>query len=402
MGATDAILARYTSEAEEKSLFIDQLVERAEQDQRDLNEQEMDLLKRSRDRIHELTGLIDPLKDAALITAQSRERTAEISAQFAAARGDLPGEPWKYRSAGAYVLDYWRARVGNEDAQKRISLFQRAASHQTTADNPGLIPTPILGPVVSFVDGNRATVTALGVAQLPGSGSFSRPTVVAHSAAGPQTAEKGELVSQKMTINKVNVSATTYGGYVNVSRQDADWTQPSIMDVLITDLAAQYAIETETATVTALSGAAAAGGTLPATPTAADVAGHFWTAAGSVYQAVYGAGSLIAVTGPDMLTILGPLFPPVNPMNAQSAGLTAGDYGSGPVGSIAGIPVYMTPNIAVKTILVMSTAAAECYEDRIGALQVVEPSVLGIQLAYAGYFASVILQPTGIVKILGT
>ena len=50
-----------------------------------------------------------------------------------------------------------------------------------------------------------------------------------------------------MTIGKVPVTADTYGGYVNVSRQDIDWTQPAIMDIVINDLAGQYAIETEDA-----------------------------------------------------------------------------------------------------------------------------------------------------------
>jgi hypothetical protein len=42
------------------------------------------------------------------------------------------------------------------------------------------------------------------------------------------------------------------------------------------------------------------------------------------------------------------------------------------------------------------------YEDRIGSLQVVEPSVLGVQVAYAGYFASLIVEATGIVKVTVT
>jgi hypothetical protein len=50
-------------------------------------------------------------------------------------------------------------------------------------------------------------------------------------------------------------------------------------------------------------------------------------------------------------------------------------------------------------MLVMSTASAEVYEDRIGALQVVEPSVLGVQVAYAGYFADVVISAAGIQKI---
>ena len=58
--------------------------------------------------------------------------------------------------------------------------------------------------------------------------------------------------------------------------------------------------------------------------------------------------------------------------------------------------------MAALTTLVLSTAAAEVYEDRVGALQVVEPSVLGVQVAYAGYFADLVMQAAGIQKIVKT
>jgi hypothetical protein len=35
-------------------------------------------------------------------------------------------------------------------------------------------------------------------------------------------------------------------------------------------------------------------------------------------------------------------------------------------------------------------------------LQVVEPSVLGVQVAYAGYFAALVIEADGIVKIATT
>ena len=38
------------------------------------------------------------------------------------------------------------------------------------------------------------------------------------------------------------------------------------------------------------------------------------------------------------------------------------------------------------------------YEDRIGSLQVVEPSVLGVQVAYAGYFTWLVVETTGLAE----
>jgi hypothetical protein len=175
------------------------------------------------------------------------------------------------------------------------------------------------------------------------------------------------------------------------------------MDLVINDLAAQYAITTEASAVQAFYAGGTAGPTIPASPTGDVVANQFWTAAASVYTATKGQGRVLAVASPDVLGILGPLFQPVNPMNQQGEGFSAAGFGLGAAGAISGIPIYVTSGFAAaKSLMMISSAAAEVYEDRIGSLQVVEPSVLGVQVAYAGYFASLIVQNTGIVKITVT
>jgi HK97 family phage major capsid protein len=399
MTATDSILARYSAEIEERQKFIDGLVEDADQAGRDLTAQELELVTRTRDRIQEVNAQIDPLKEAAAISRASQTRTAEIAEQFAEARNGHPARTIEYRSAGAYVLDYWKARVGVEEAANRIELYTRAAAHQTTADNPGLLPEQILGPVINFIDAVRPLVSALGPRQLP-SGTWSRPRVTQHSNIAKQTGEKTELVSRKLIIGKIPVAADTYGGYVNVSRQNIDWTQPGVMDIIINDLAGEYSIVTEAAAGTTFTAAASAGPTIPADgATSQDIANALWTAAGSAFAATQGQGSLILAVSPDMLGLVGPLFAPVNPQNAQSAGFHAGTFGSGVMGAVSGITVAMSAGLATGTMLVLSTAAAEVYEDRIGSLQVVEPSVLGVQVAYAGYFAPLVIEPAGIIKI---
>src|SRR4029077_3954756 len=161
MGAGDALLARYQAEIEERSKFIDGLVEAAEKDQRDLTEQEMTLLARTRDRIKELNDQVAPLQSTIEIAVPSRRRTQELMQQFTEARDPKAATPFEYRSAGEYVLDVWRARLGNHDVAERLDLFNRAAAHQTTGDNPGLLPEQILGPVVNFVDVSRPLISAL-------------------------------------------------------------------------------------------------------------------------------------------------------------------------------------------------------------------------------------------------
>jgi HK97 family phage major capsid protein len=401
MGATDQMLARYVAEIEERQQFIDSLVESS--DGKDLTDEKAELVTEARNRIERVNEMMKPLEEARRISGDSAERIRQLAVYM---QGDKQQpQQVEYRSAGAYALDMWQAGLGDEKARDRMRRWgqeNRAAAHETTADITGLLPAPIVGGVVNFIDAARPVVGQLGPRQLPSS-SFKRPKVTQHTAVAAQSAEKAELTSQKMIITSVSPTPSTLGGYVNISRQSISWSEPQVMDLVIQDLAAQYAILTEETAVQAFYAGGTAGPTIPATPSAADVAGALWTAAGSLYTATKGQGRIIAAVSPDVLGIIGPLFAPVNPTNAQSAGFSAGDFGQGVVGSVAGITVVVTAGFAAtKHMMVLSTAAAEVYEDRIGSLSVVEPSVLGVQVAYAGMFAPLIIDATGIIKVTVT
>ena len=392
------MLARYVAEIEDRQQFIDGIVEAA--GGRDLTDDQLELVSETRNRIAKVNELMGPLEEARRISGDSAERIRQLAVYM----NQQPATPREveYRSAGEYICELWRARLGTQEAQDRLEIYHRAASHQTTADNAGLIPTPILGPVVDFIDSNRALVTQLGPRQLPGQ-TWSRPLVTQHTSVAVQSAEKAELVSQKMTITKLTGTAATYGGYVNVSRQDVDFTTPGIMDIVVSDLAAEYAIQTEAAAATAFDTASTVGIAIPTgAATAAAIQTSLWDAASKIYTATRGAGRVVAFMGPDMLPVIGPVFPPVTPFNAYSPGFEAVNFQTGLVGQISGIPVYVSSGIGAQRMLILSTAAAEVYEDRIGSLQVVEPSVLGVQVAYAGYFTPMVIAGAGIVKVVKT
>jgi HK97 family phage major capsid protein len=400
MRATDQMLARLSGEIAEKQNFIDGVVEAAENEGRDLTSQEMELVTRARTRQGELNDQAKPMQEAAEIAHESARRISEI--------GRLMGDQKKpvgeiaYRTAGEWTVDYIAAVTGSISAKERIEQYTRAAAHQTTADNPGLLPVQIVGDLINFVDQSRPLIGFFGARQMP-SGSWSRPRITQHTNIAAQSAEKTELVSRKMLIDSVPVVATTLGGYVNLSRQNQAWSQPAIMDIVVSDLAGQYAIETENAFADALMAAATAETALPTgAATAAQVSAALWTAVGNVYTATKGVGRLFQAVSPDMLGILGPLFAPVNPQNSQSTGFNAADIGSGTVGSISGVPVIVSAGLNAGSWLVGSTAGAEVYEDRIGVLSVIEPSVLGTQVAYGGFFADVVLVPTALRKIAKT
>ena len=401
-GQTDAMIARLESDLEERNAFVENLVANAQDGNRDLNSQEMELIAGARDRIGEVSKQLGPLRETSKITIESRNRMREIDTEMQTQRRRPGGgEPVEYRGAAPT----WRTCTTPSSATtrpvERMEIFHRAAAHQTTADNPGLLPESIVQPIVNFIEVARPLVGSLGPTDL-GPGAWSYARVTQHTQVAKQAGEKTELASRKMTVTKTPLGADTFGGYVNVSKQDINRSSPAILDMIINDLAQQYAIETEEEAAGVLWAAATAGPIIPTGPaTASAVAQAIWAAAGSVFAATKGQGRTVVAVSPDMLGLIGPIFPPVNPTNAFSSGFSF-PIGQGDQGSIAGLTVVMSAGLDTGQILVYSTAAAKCFEYRYGNLQVVEPSVWGVQVGYAGDFDAVVIEPAGVVKVAKT
>jgi len=400
MSATDAMLARFQAELEERRTFMDGLVEAAESAGRDLTPEETDLYTRARDRMRVISGQMEPLQEGARIAIESRTRTQELVGLYQNARNPQAANV-EYRTAGAYVADLYYARLGDTESMQRLDVFHRVAAHQTTADNPGLLPETIVSPLVNFIEVARPICATLGPTDL-GSGAWAYARVTQHTQVTKQVGEKTELASRKMLVTKTPLGADTFGGYVNVSKQDINRSSPAILDMVISDLAEQYAIETEEEAADVLWAAAVAGPVIPTGPaTALAVAQAIWTAAGQVFAATKGQGRTVVAVAPDMLGLIGPIFPPVNPTNAYSSGFSL-PLGQGDQGSIAGLSVIMSAGLDTGQILVYSTSAAKAFEYKYGNLQVVEPSVWGVQVGYAGDFDCVVIEPTGVVKVVKT
>lgn len=400
--ANDAMIRRLERELEERQAFVNGVIGAAEDAQRDLNDTESATLADARNRMSALKSQIDQLEDVARVAGEVSARAKAVDLAISTARGKGGAGPVEYRSAGAYALDMYQSALGDRAARDRIEVFHRAADHQKTSDNLGVIPDPVVGNVINFIDAARPIVSLLGPMAMPSS-SWHRPKVTQHTAVGPQGAagaaadEKSELVSQKMTITRLPANAVTYGGYVNVARQNIDFSSPQILDLIINDMAAQYAVDTEAATGDSLMGVA----TTPVVigSTAATIGAGVWKAAAKAYIATKGQGRLVIAVSPDKLEAFGPLFAPVNPQNAVSAGFNAGSFGQGIMGTISGIPVVMSAGLSGTEAVLFSTAGLEVFEQRVGTLQVTEPSVMGVQVAYAGYFTPLIVEAAAIIPL---
>jgi len=403
ISAGDDHIRRLEKELQEQDNFGREIISRAQSAGRDLNDDEKQLISDSRGRIEQIKDQLDTVESFARAAYETSNRSRQIGQAIDDMRGHASG-PIEYRSAGAWMLDSYKGHLGDREAQERLEMFYRTAAHQKTSDNLGVVPDPIIGDVINFIDSARPVVSALGPRDLPAA-TWYRPKVTQNTSvakqgsAGAAADEKTELVSQKMTITRLTANAVTYGGYVNVSRQNIDFSQPSVMDLVINDLAAQYAIATEDATCDAIE-AVATGGIQYDVGDATDVAMAVWTAAANVYTATKGQGKLILAVSPSVLGTFGPLFAPYGPQNQFGAGFMASNFGSGPMGNISGIQVVMSAGLTAGKAFLLSSSAIEVYEQRVGTLQVTEPSLLGVQVAYAGYFTPLTIQATGIVPLL--
>jgi HK97 family phage major capsid protein len=403
---TDAMIDRLEREISERDAFIQGTVANAQDGDRDLSKNETELVTEARKRIEVCEEQLNTMYEARERTSKARQRAVDVQREMTKMRVQVDSGEIEYRSAGAYMVDAYKSSLGDREATERLEIFHRAAAHQKSSDNLGVVPDPIVGSVVNFIDAARPMVQAIGPQNLP-SNTWHRPVVTqntsvdAQGTAGAAADEKAELVSQKMTITRLTANAVTYGGYVNVSRQNIDFSNGQVMDIIINDLASQYAIQTELALGVELtaSTATAVGYGTAGNETAATVRAALWAAAGDIYATTKGQGRLYLALAPDRLETFGPLFTPI-PLNvAPGEGLTAGDFGSGTVGSISGIPALMSAGLTSGQAFLFSTAAIEVFEQRVGTLQVTEPSVLGVQVAYAGYFTPLTIDDGGIIEL---
>lgn len=280
----------------------------------------------------------------------------------------------------------------------------RAVADQTTGETPGILPMPIITPVIDLSATNRPIYSSLVSRGMPRSGKqFTRPKITQHVSVALQTAEKDELASQAMKVTSDTVQKVTYGGTLDVSLQDIDWTEPSVMNLLVTDFVNVYTQVTEKAVASQLNQAAGTALELPATATGKDWIAALYAAAADIYAKTFRYPDTIWCS-PAMWAFLGslcdesgrPLFPYLGASNA------AGAYGQGITGSAAnplGANLVVSWALTGNNLIVGNSTLIETYEDRRGMIQALNVTQLGMDLAYYGYVALYTVAADGFVAL---
>ena len=241
-----AYLDRLNQQYDDVRTGIDVIVNRAADENRDVTDDEQKQIDRDHAQGLELQKAIEhhsAIETTHTQVADLRAKTRSTP-QVSRSGPDKP-EPYDilgdFPTPGAYAIAIHRAQVMKDPTA--LEQIERATAHQLLADNPGIVPKPVLGPVINLIDSSRPFVESINRKPLP-AGKFDRPYIDQHVAIAEQTAEKTLTASQKMTVLSLPVAAKTYAGHLNISRQDIKWTSPGILQLVFDDFAVVYAITT--------------------------------------------------------------------------------------------------------------------------------------------------------------
>jgi HK97 family phage prohead protease len=333
---------------------------------------------------------------------------AKIEAEPIEAEATIPTNPMLYAGAKPELptaVEYISAMIkGGHEFDKMQTAVRAAAPEVAVADTPGIIPTPILGPVYNNFVGNRPICDAVGVRAMPAGGKvFIRPKVVTNTSMGEQAAEFDTLTAGTFVVDDIQVTKGTYGGYVNISEQDLDWTDPAVLSFLLDDMTRIYASATEEVAADALG----TGVTNSDNFGLANVGDpSYWadwiaTAAETIVNDSNGNFPTHLFVNPRMWGEMvrlsddskRPMFPAVNPQNA----LGGMSFGTGN-GTAWGLQVVMSRNFDGDTLIIGDASGYELFEQQKGALSVDNPSDLSRTIAFRGYFAAKMIDADKFVK----
>jgi HK97 family phage prohead protease len=349
--------------------------------------------------IQEPTEETEPMSEVTVPAVEATIPTAAIPAQ--------PKREFKLPNAGEFMAAYhiggdtfhnMNKAVAEYTASKR-TVFEAAAGDVITTDTPGLLPVPVLGPLVQDLNFLRPVVEAVGARAYPDSGqskTFIRPTITTHTSVASQS-ELGAASATTMVIASNSISKTTLAGQVTLSVQDIDFTSPAAMQLILNDLMGEYMIASDNLAADNMLTAATSSGVWDGT--VADLLKSVYDAASDIssnrnwlpthmfvsVDVWAQLGQLADTTGRQIFPLIANGLSGYNAAGSQSA--TSWN------GNPLGLQLVVDSNFAAKTMIITRVGqgqgdAYEFYESIRGLMSVEQPSVLGRNMSFHGYVST--------------
>ena len=357
-----------------------------------------------------------PVSNNEPVTTEEKTMTTETSTAIEATipTPALPAQPkrrFDLPTAGEYMAAYHIGGESFRNVQAAVKDFvsskqtalQAAAGDVLTTDTPGLLPVPVLGPVMANLGYQRPVVSAIGARAMPDGGNqktFVRPTWTTHPSVATQSTELTAVSATTPVIASNVVTKTTLAGSVTLSVQDIDFTSPAALEIILTDLVGQYMLQSDALACSRITtGASASGSTW--TVTANDPS----TLIAAIYDA---ATDILSATNflpdhvfvsPDVWKKLGSQLDgdkrPVFPYTGAAGLMGVNGIGTANV-TVAntfnpfGLNLVADRAFADNTLVVARGVGIEFYEQVRGLQSVEVPGTLGRTFSYYGYVATFI------------
>jgi HK97 family phage prohead protease len=299
-------------------------------------------------------------------------------------------------TAGQYVHAQIKASQGDADARDLVAALEVA----TVSENTGMVPPNYLRDIIGIIDDSRPFINSIERAPLPPSGMKIFTPKLGTQATVAQTAEGVEFDSTDTTVTFQEDNIVKFAGANIINVELLDRSDPSFLDLLLRELAASYAQQTDAyASRIACHNSANSDGETIYGAVAAGIADSYnvmrftpnrlLVAPSGGEDGIDFAGLLGAVDGNDR-----PLFAAAAPQNAAGL-MTQGST----AGTVAGLSLVVDPNFPgnntnEKYAVVYPSAAMRFHES--GTLQLRSNVVANgrVEIGVYGYVAVVNKYPT--------
>jgi hypothetical protein len=299
-------------------------------------------------------------------------------------------------SAGQVAKAQLAASRGDSDARDLIAALQVA----TVAENTGMVPPNYLRDVIGIIDNSRPFISSIETAPLPASGMKIFTPKLGAQATVALTAEGVEFSSTDTAVTFQEDTVVKFAGAGRLDVELVDRSDPSFLDLYISELASSYAQKTDAyaANIAAQNSAASTGATIYKS-IADGIADSFGVMRMTPNRLLVATGG--GVNDIDFSGLLGavdstgrPIFAAAAPQNANgliSQGSTAG--------TVAGLSLIVDPNytgndLGAKYALVYPSNAMRFHESSQIQLRTAVVANGQLDIGLYGYCAVVNRYPT--------
>jgi HK97 family phage prohead protease len=297
-----------------------------------------------------------------------------------------PPEPEK--TLNAYFADAMRL-VADKPAENRALADVIGTG---TGNAEGLIYSQFVSELLGVLDSRRPMFSAAGTVGFPSSGyGLVFPRRTQSTAVAKRTGEKAEVATRELTVTQATYSMEWFAGGVDVSLELISQSDPSVVEVIVTDLQAQYAIATEDEFVTDTETAATATGDALDVATWGAFVADVVSASAAIRTATGAPGDRLALTTASWQAILALLNP-----SQPSISFGAGPDFTAESLNVGGVAVFHSPYSTVD--VQFNTTALRKAEQPPMTVTATNVALMGRDIGILGATIFLPLYPAGILK----